>query len=101
MTVELAGPVGSSDVPGAILAKGTGSDGVQHTGEGAAPTGGAVNGGSEQLIFVPRAGSSSIDAARYLVSPTVTDTLGFGRGPSLLVALATTTQCQMVCPHRR
>ncbi len=39
VTVELAGPVGSWDVAGKILAKGAGSDGVQHTGEGAAPTG--------------------------------------------------------------
>jgi hypothetical protein len=38
VTVELAGPVDSWDVPGRILAKGAGSDGVQHTGEGAAPT---------------------------------------------------------------
>ena len=39
VTVEVAGPVGSWDVSGAILATGAGSDGVQYTGEGAAPTG--------------------------------------------------------------
>jgi hypothetical protein len=39
VSVELADRVGSWDVPGGILAKGNGSDGVHYTGDGSAPTG--------------------------------------------------------------
>lgn len=39
VSVEIADRVGSWDVEGGILATGKGSDGVHHSGEGAAPTG--------------------------------------------------------------
>ncbi len=39
VSVELADRVGSWDVPGGILATGTGSDGVHYTGAGSAPSG--------------------------------------------------------------
>jgi len=54
VTVELARPVGSWDVPGGILAKGAGSDGVQHTGKSAAPTGVVVTSEHDRdIIEVP------------------------------------------------
>lgn len=56
VTVELVGPVGSWDVPGAILAKGAGSDGVQYAGEGAAPTGVVVTSEhGRDIVEVPAA----------------------------------------------
>ena len=39
VSVELADRVGSWDVPGGILAKGNGSNGVHYTGDGSAPAG--------------------------------------------------------------
>lgn len=56
VSFELADRVGSWDVPGGILAKGNGSDGVHYTGDGSAPTGVTVTGEQgNHTVEVPRA----------------------------------------------